>query len=137
MPSTTSRAAQQHQRREQDAAKNGAMNPTTSRRTKAMMGNTQRNPVSPDANNNSTDRSKGRLPFGRSSKQPCCRQTQKVRTTTRKKRSLFTHTSRFLGLRDFKQAVTISTCHAAKGLEWPVVFIPAGSFTLLCDAMCH
>jgi len=22
--------------------------------------------------------------------------------------------------------VTISTCHAAKGLEWPVVFVPAG-----------
>lgn len=22
--------------------------------------------------------------------------------------------------------VTISTCHSAKGLEWPVVFIPAG-----------
>jgi superfamily I DNA/RNA helicase len=27
------------------------------------------------------------------------------------------------------QKVTISTCHAAKGLEWPVVFIPSG--------MCH
>jgi DNA helicase-2/ATP-dependent DNA helicase PcrA len=25
----------------------------------------------------------------------------------------------------FSQRVTISTCHAAKGLEWPVVFIPA------------
>jgi DNA helicase-2/ATP-dependent DNA helicase PcrA len=24
------------------------------------------------------------------------------------------------------QKVTISTCHAAKGLEWPVVIIPAG-----------
>lgn len=24
-----------------------------------------------------------------------------------------------------EQKVTISTCHAAKGLEWPVVFIPA------------
>lgn len=23
------------------------------------------------------------------------------------------------------QKVTISTCHSAKGLEWPVVFIPA------------
>ena len=25
------------------------------------------------------------------------------------------------------QKVTIATCHAAKGLEWPVVFIPAGT----------
>ena len=24
------------------------------------------------------------------------------------------------------QKVTITTCHAAKGLEWPVVIIPAG-----------
>lgn len=24
------------------------------------------------------------------------------------------------------QKVTISTCHSAKGLEWPVVFVPAG-----------
>ena len=23
--------------------------------------------------------------------------------------------------------VTITTCHAAKGLEWPVVFIPSGA----------
>jgi superfamily I DNA/RNA helicase len=28
------------------------------------------------------------------------------------------------------QKVTISTCHAAKGLEWPVVFIPGGEFQL-------
>lgn len=26
----------------------------------------------------------------------------------------------------FLQKVTITTCHAAKGLEWPVVMIPAG-----------
>jgi superfamily I DNA/RNA helicase len=25
------------------------------------------------------------------------------------------------------QKVTIVTCHAAKGLEWPVVFVPAGN----------
>ena len=24
------------------------------------------------------------------------------------------------------QKVIISTCHAAKGLEWPVVFVPSG-----------
>ena len=24
-----------------------------------------------------------------------------------------------------QQKVTLSTCHAAKGLEWPVVFVPA------------
>lgn len=24
------------------------------------------------------------------------------------------------------QKVTISTCHSAKGLEWPIVMIPAG-----------
>lgn len=27
--------------------------------------------------------------------------------------------------------VTISTCHAAKGLEWPVVFVPAGELASL------
>jgi superfamily I DNA/RNA helicase len=27
------------------------------------------------------------------------------------------------------QKVTISTCHSAKGLEWPVVMIPAGKLT--------
>jgi len=29
----------------------------------------------------------------------------------------------------FSQKVTISTCHGAKGLEWPVVMVPAGSDT--------
>jgi superfamily I DNA/RNA helicase len=32
------------------------------------------------------------------------------------------------------QKVTLTTCHAAKGLEWPVVFVPAcenGESTLL------
>lgn len=29
-----------------------------------------------------------------------------------------------------KPKVTISTCHAAKGLEWPVVFVPAGELRL-------
>lgn len=35
--------------------------------------------------------------------------------------------------RDDKSApkVTISTCHAAKGLEWPVVFLPAGKTSSL------
>jgi DNA helicase-2/ATP-dependent DNA helicase PcrA len=32
------------------------------------------------------------------------------------------------------QKVTISTVHAAKGLEWPVVFIPAGA-ELYCHAL--
>ncbi len=27
--------------------------------------------------------------------------------------------------------VTISTCHSAKGLEWPVVFVPAGKESLV------
>lgn len=27
----------------------------------------------------------------------------------------------------FLKKVTVSTCHAAKGLEWPVVMIPAGN----------
>ena len=26
------------------------------------------------------------------------------------------------------QAVTLSTCHAAKGLEWGVVFVPGGNY---------
>jgi DNA helicase-2/ATP-dependent DNA helicase PcrA len=30
------------------------------------------------------------------------------------------------------QKVTISTCHSAKGLEWPVVMVPAGKFTTAC-----
>ncbi|KAF7976974.1 hypothetical protein HWV62_5051 [Athelia sp. TMB] len=29
-----------------------------------------------------------------------------------------------------KEKVTISTCHAAKGLEWPVVMVPAGEIVL-------
>jgi DNA helicase-2/ATP-dependent DNA helicase PcrA len=32
----------------------------------------------------------------------------------------------FLLIFSFRQKVTITTCHAAKGLEWPVVIIPAG-----------
>jgi ATP-dependent exoDNAse (exonuclease V) beta subunit len=27
---------------------------------------------------------------------------------------------------DLQQKVSIATCHAAKGLEWPVIFVPAG-----------
>ncbi|ORY24048.1 hypothetical protein BCR39DRAFT_547799 [Naematelia encephala] len=32
--------------------------------------------------------------------------------------------------------VTITTVHAAKGLEWPVVFIPAGEFDLNHGLLC-
>lgn len=32
--------------------------------------------------------------------------------------------------------VTISTVHAAKGLEWPVVFIPAGECWGDCATVC-
>lgn len=28
-----------------------------------------------------------------------------------------------------RQKVTISTCHAAKGLEWPVVMVPGGTYS--------
>lgn len=28
------------------------------------------------------------------------------------------------------QKVTLSTCHAAKGLEWPVVIVPSGTYFL-------
>lgn len=34
------------------------------------------------------------------------------------------------------QKVTMSTVHAAKGLEWPVVFIPAGETLYSCVASC-
>ena len=33
-----------------------------------------------------------------------------------------------------QQKVTISTCHAAKGLEWPVVMVPSGQCITLTGA---